>query len=235
MNVAVVLAAGRGHRYGGKMPKQFQLLEQKPLILHALLAFEKAQRIDLIVPVIRQEDRSLFLQLLKKEPIRKIKTIIDGDATREGSVKKALVYLKDILKDDDLVLIHDAARPLLQDRIITAHLDALATNDVTATVLSVQDSMIMVREKEKSIERYLPRERLFRLQTPQGFHFGLLLKAHKAHIDLPPVGDDVELTLSLTKKIALIEGSPFLIKVTTPADLQALTSMLDAARIKTKP
>jgi len=209
---AIIVAAGRGIRAGGDLPKQFQPLRGRMVLEHTIAAFALHPQVDRIILVINPDDRDLLPALPDVE-------LVDGGATRDASVQAGL----NAAKGADLVLIHDAARPLVSQRIITDVLQALKSHAGAAPALPVTDALW--RGKDGQVQAPHPREGLFRAQTPQGFHLDKILAAHKAHKG--GALDDVEVALAAGLDVAIVAGDEANMKITHPGDFTRAEQMME--------
>lgn len=205
-DIAVILvAAGRGNRMGGGLPKQWRDLGGRPVIAHTVEAF-RAAGLERIVVAIHPEDRARAGTLDLP--------LVEGGATRAQSVRNAL----EVLAADPpaRVLIHDAARPLLPTTVIAEVIDALDTHRAAAPGVPVTDALW--RGAHGRVADTVPREGLFRAQTPQGFRFDAILAAHRtAPAD---AADDVEVARAAGLDVWITQGSDENIKLTYPSDFE---------------
>lgn len=208
---AVVVAAGKGLRAGGTVPKQFAPWRGKPLLRHSLEALAAAG-VSPIVVAIPEEWGELAARIAGDLPVR----LIPGGETRQLSVRAGLEALVD--EAPDRVLIHDAARPGLSADVIARLQTALEVHDAAIPVLPVVDSL--VRGTGAVIDAPVSRENLYRVQTPQAFRFGAILDAHRAWEGEPDAGDDAQVATAGGIAVALVQGSEALRKVTFAEDLQ---------------
>ena len=201
---AIIVAAGRGTRAGGDLPKQWQTLAGKSVVAHSIAAF--AGLVDQIILVIHPDDHAYATGL------RAGVQIVEGGSTRDQSVRNALEALngKGITK----VLIHDGARPLLSADIIQCLLAALIQHKGAAPALRVTDALW--RGENGLVSGTQDRDALFRAQTPQAFHFDAVLAAHRAH--LGPAADDVEVARAYGIEVAIVGGDESNLKLTYAAD-----------------
>ncbi|WP_457645609.1 bifunctional 2-C-methyl-D-erythritol 4-phosphate cytidylyltransferase/2-C-methyl-D-erythritol 2,4-cyclodiphosphate synthase [Profundibacter sp.] len=209
---AIIVAAGRGIRAGGDLPKQFQPLRGRMVLEHTIAAFDRHPQIDRIILVINPDDRDLLPALAYVE-------LVNGGATRDASVQAGL----NAAKGADLVLIHDAARPLVSQRIITDVLDALKTHAGAAPALPVTDALW--RGQDDQVLAPHPRDGLFRAQTPQGFHLDRILAAHAIHKG--GALDDVEVALTAGLDVAIVTGDAANMKITMPEDFTRAEQMME--------
>ena len=201
---ALIVAAGRGSRAGGAEPKQWQRVAGKPVIDHTLEQFTQHPRIDRIMVVLHQDD----MDLLKSTDCE----VTQGGASRDASVRNGLDALA--TNPPDQVLIHDVARPALGDDVIERVLDALEDYPAAAPGLPVTDALW--RGANGTVTGSCSREGLYRAQTPQGFHFDAILKAH--HANNAPAADDVEVAQRAGLEVAIVDGDERNLKITRSAD-----------------
>ena len=209
---AIIVAAGRGLRAGGDMPKQWQMLAGKPVVAHSIAAF--AGLVDQIVLVIHPDD--LARATLLGPDIQ----IVNGGPTRDGSVRHALVAL--VGTGTTRVLIHDGARPLVSATLIRRLIAALDDHKAAAPALPVTDALW--RGEGDLVTGTQDRDGLYRAQTPQAFHFDTILNAHRAHT--APVADDVAVARAQGIQVAIVGGDEDNLKLTYPADFHRAERIL---------
>jgi 2-C-methyl-D-erythritol 4-phosphate cytidylyltransferase/2-C-methyl-D-erythritol 2,4-cyclodiphosphate synthase len=211
---AVVVAAGRGLRAGGDVPKQFRRIGGETVLRRTLSMLVEVPNLALVQPVIRAEDRSLFdaaasaMQILPP---------VTGGATRQASVRAGLEALAP--HRPDIVLIHDAARPFASPALITRAIAAAEKTGAAIPALPVSDTVKSV-DAQGLVDKTLDRSSLRTIQTPQGFAFEPLLEAHRraAKEGREDFTDDAALAEWAGMKVAVFEGEPGNIKITRPDD-----------------
>jgi 2-C-methyl-D-erythritol 4-phosphate cytidylyltransferase/2-C-methyl-D-erythritol 2,4-cyclodiphosphate synthase len=214
---AILVAAGTGSRFGGPVPKQFMQLAGKPVIRHAAEALLAP---DLILQPVG--DAALIEESLAGLPHL---PVIPGGAARQNSVRAGLEALAP--HAPDLVLVHDAARPLIPPGTVEAVLAALTTHEGAIPASPVTDTL--KRGEAGLIAATVPRENLFRAQTPQGFRFPTLLRLHReAENAAITATDDAALLEQAGLQVALTPGAEQNIKLTTPEDFPRLAHLLGA-------
>ena len=208
--VAIIVAAGRGTRAGGDLPKQWQMLNGQPVLAHTLAAFAGLPR----VLVIHPDDRA------RAEAIAGDAQIVEGGATRDASVMNALLALEG--RGVAHVLIHDGARPLVSAAVIDRVRAALDASPAAAPALAVTDALWTGTQGLVSGTR--DRTGLYRAQTPQGFHYEAILAAHRAH----PGGaaDDVEVARAAGLAVTIVEGDENNLKLTFPGDFDRAAAIM---------
>lgn len=201
---AIIVAAGRGTRAGGGIPKQWQSLAGKPVVAHSIAAFEGL--VDRILVVIHPDDHAC-VDGLGGNIAR-----VEGGATRDQSVRLALESL--VGTDTKRVLIHDAARPLLRSSLIRRLQAALDQHQGAAPALPVTDALW--NGADGFVSGTQDRDGLYRAQTPQAFHFDTILAAHRAHRG--PAADDVAVARAHGIAVAIVDGDEDNLKLTYAAD-----------------
>lgn len=216
---AILLAAGSGRRFAAAAPetpiaKQFIQLGGKAVIRHAAEALRP--HVDVIQPVGDGEELATALHGLDVLPI------VAGGDERQDSVRAGLEALSRLPEPPDFVLVHDGARPCVPEGVTKAVIDALA--HYPGVIPGVQVADTLKRAKNGVIDTTVPRDSLWRAQTPQGFHFALLRDLHRSHV--APVTDDAALLEAAGHAVAIVQGSEDNIKLTTPEDLVRLERLL---------
>jgi 2-C-methyl-D-erythritol 4-phosphate cytidylyltransferase/2-C-methyl-D-erythritol 2,4-cyclodiphosphate synthase len=220
---ALVVAAGRGTRFGGDVPKQYLQLGGKSLLAHSLAAFARHPGIRGVLAAIRPEDRPLYeraaagLDLLPP---------VAGGAARQDSVRLGLEALA--AHRPDRVLIHDGARPF-PDRSLIDRV-AAALDEAPAAIPALPLGDTLKRVADGVVRATVDRAGLWRAQTPQGFHFAAILAAHRAAADRAPAGrtltDDAAVAEAAGLAPRIVAGHEDNLKVTTPDDLAAAERLL---------
>lgn len=215
---AIIVAAGSGSRAGGA-PKQWRLLNGRPVVRWSVDAFRQAGagRIVVVVPVGQREQAMTALGDMGV-------TLVEGGATRTASVRAGLAATGEAAA----VMIHDAARPLLTPGHVRALLAALDGADGALPALPVADTL--KREGPGGVAT-VEREGLWRAQTPQAFHRAKLLEAHAAWPDDAPATDDAAVLEAAGGRVALVPGDPLLMKITHPEDFALIERLAGAERI----
>jgi 2-C-methyl-D-erythritol 4-phosphate cytidylyltransferase/2-C-methyl-D-erythritol 2,4-cyclodiphosphate synthase len=216
----LVVAAGKGERVGGAVPKQYAPLLGKPTLRWTLEAFARLPSVSAIQVTIGPEQDRLYAQAVDGLDTR---APIVGGATRQESVRLGLEALADALPE--IVLIHDAARPLVSDRLIAAVIATVeAGADAAVPLLPVADTL---KKHDGSAWNTVSREGLHRAQTPQGFRFAKILRAHR-HYAERNVTDDMALAELAGLHIREVAGEEDNLKITTPEDFARAEMQLRA-------
>lgn len=222
---ALVMAAGRGQRLGADAPKQYLLLGERTVLARSLALFAGHPEIDRVHAVIHGDDGERYEEatasLALAPPIK-------GGATRQESVRCGLEYLA--LDPPDLVLIHDAARPLTPPAMVGRVIEALATNEAAVPALPVADTL--KQGNDGRVVATVPRAGLFRAQTPQGFRFAAILEAHRRFAGAE-LTDDAAVAEAAGLPVALVPGDEAAFKITTGDDLERARRLSSETRIGT--
>jgi 2-C-methyl-D-erythritol 4-phosphate cytidylyltransferase/2-C-methyl-D-erythritol 2,4-cyclodiphosphate synthase len=216
----LVVAAGKGERVGGIVPKQYASLMGKPVLRWTLEALARQTDVTAIQVAIGPEQEALYADAVAGLNLR---APIVGGATRQESVRLGLEALADAVPD--IVLIHDAARPLVSDRLIAAVIASLeAGADAAVPLLPVADTL---KKHDGSAWNTVSRDGLHRAQTPQGFRFAKILRAHR-HFAQRNVTDDMALAELAGLHIREVAGEEENLKITTPEDFARAEAQLRA-------
>lgn len=220
---AVVLAAGRGKRMNTEVAKQYLPIGEKPLLCYSLEAFENSG-VDQIVLVTGEEDLNYCRrEIVEKFGFKKVKQIVAGGKERYHSVFSGLTALSDRLGPEDIVLIHDGARPMVDEGIINRTIADAEQYGAAVAAMPVKDT-IKVADRDGFCNATPDRSTLWQIQTPQTFCFGLIYAAYSKLLSdeslQKGITDDAMVVEAFSSvKVKLTEGSYRNIKVTTPEDI----------------
>ncbi len=223
---AVVLAAGRGVRAGGAVPKQYCNLGGRPVIVRALEAFLAHPDIDTVQPVIASTDRQVYHEAVRGIGGKGLLAPVDGGVHRQASAFAGLRALK--AQPPEFVLIHDAARPFVDAGIISRVMDALTRHDGAIPAIGISDG-VWALDPRRMCRHPMDRDGLCRAQTPQGFRFKAILTAHEACAE-ESCFDDASVAATAGIAVACVPGDPANRKLTTPEDLEIAQCALLANR-----
>ena len=212
---ALIVAAGRGVRAGGGMPKQYQSIGGTPILTHTLRLFRTQDAVDAIAVVIHPDDRALYESAAASEA--GLLAPVMGGASRQASVFAGLEALAPL--QPDLVLIHDAVRPFAAPALLSRVIEALATHDAVLAASPVTDTLKR-SDADGFVAGTIARESLFAAETPQGFRFATILDAHRrAAAAGIAVTDDAALAEWAGIPVKLVTGARSNIKLTSPEDI----------------
>ena len=228
MKVFVILpAAGLGTRMAADSPKQFLALAGVPILMHSLRAFLSVQRVAGIFVAVRKAEMPRVLeQLAEQEHLAEYKltgkvSVVEGGDQRQQSVANALAALP--AADEDIVLVHDAVRPLIDAATIDRTIDAIAKHGAAIVALPAVDTIKQVERTADGaiITATIPRERIVQAQTPQGARFGLLKQAFASAAADQFIGtDEASLLERADIPVTVVAGSARNFKITQPGDLE---------------
>jgi 2-C-methyl-D-erythritol 4-phosphate cytidylyltransferase len=223
---ALVLAAGRGERLGGGVPKAFVPLAGRPLVLHAVAALAACGGIERVVPVVPAAERARWLALpLDFAGAQKVAPPVAGGAERQDSTRAGLAALPEGF---DLVAVHDAARPLVRPGDVARAIEAAARTGASLLAVPVRDTLKRLGSGAL-VGETLPRAACWAAQTPQVFRLGLLREAlAKAEAEGFLGTDDAQLVERLGAAVEVVEGDPRNLKITGPEDLVIAEVLLGA-------
>lgn len=215
--LAIVLAGGAGKRMGAATNKQFLLLDNRPILAHSLQIFEDCRPVDGIYLVVNQRDLPLIQEeVLEVYKFNKILKLVIGGRLRQDSVRNGLEAIDEPC---DIVVVHDAARPFVSPAFVEKSISLMEMFDAIIPALPVKDTIKAI-SKEGFVSKTLERDSLWQVQTPQTFKYNLILKAYREGTAKKLLGyDDATFVEHLGKRVKVIEGSPYNIKITTPEDL----------------
>ena len=215
--VALIVSAGRGHRVGGETPKQYLRFGRHGILYQSIVAFLAHELVDVVRVVIHPDDEQLYRQAIEDLDIL---SSVFGGAERQDSVRLGLQSLQEL--DPERVLIHDAARPRVSRDVIDAVLAEIHPGQGALPGLAMTDT-VKSATAEGFVKETLERREIWAVQTPQGFMFGDILRAHLSAVgqSLP---DDAAVAASDGLKIRIVPGDLENIKITHPGDIARLNS-----------
>lgn len=226
-NIVLLTAAGVGSRMHQDIPKQFIHVDNKPVIIHTMEAFQRHPSIDGIIVVTLESWIDVLWAYAKQFNITKLKWVIKGGETGQESIRQGLLKLQQEGNPDDVVLVHDGNRPLISSEIIS---DSLATYAKYGSAVAVIPCTEVVFESEDGVSSHVstPREKLFRTQTPHTYRLGTLLDAHAEAIQrgIANTAASCMLMKELGKECYFSRGSEENLKITTTDDLRIFKALL---------
>lgn len=229
---AIVLAAGKGARMDSTVPKQYLELEGKPILYYSLLAFENSMVDEIILVAGKEDIEYCQKEIVEKYGFAKVSKVTAGGKERYHSVFSGLQELKREACVPDYVMIHDGARPLVDEAIILRSAEAVEEFQACVAGMPVKDTIKILDEYLFAVETP-KREYVWQMQTPQTFEFSLIYEAYETLIHRENAGEVFHVTddamvaeLICQKKVKLVEGSYRNIKITTPEDLKLAEVLL---------
>lgn len=227
MNIALLTAAGTGTRMHQDIPKQFIHVDNKPVIIHTMEAFQKHPSIDAIIVVTLESWKDVLWAYAKQFNITKLKWVVAGGETGQASIRNGLNKIAEEMTEKDVVMVHDGNRPLISSEVIS---DSLATFAKYGSAVAVIPCTEVVFESDDGVSSCVstPRERLFRTQTPHTYRLCELLEAHKKaeELGITNTAASCMLMKELGKTTYFSRGSEENLKITTLEDLKIFKALL---------
>ena len=230
MNVAIIIAGGVGNRMGANIPKQFIKVKNKPVLAYTLESFQNHHLIDAIEVVCIDGWIDEVWEYKERYNLTKLKWITKGGSTGQESIRNGIYNLKDKVNPTDNVIIHDGIRPLVDVMVLDDVIDKCNKYGNGVTSMPYNEQIFLV-DNEISTIKYIPRETLRRVSTPQAYKYKLLdEKYHEAfEKEIGIYGSSYTNTMmvELGVRLYFAKGSDRNIKLTTPGDLEIFEAMLD--------
>lgn len=230
-NIALLTAAGTGTRTNQDIPKQFLHVNNKPIIIYTLEAFQKHPNIDEICVVILKGWEDILWAYAKQFNITKLKYVVNGGNTGQESIYKGILKIRENRIDNDVVLVHDGNRPMISQDIITDSLVQFNTFGSAVAVIPCTE-VVFVSEDGSSSNQSIPRENLWRTQTPHTYKLGDLFEAHieAQKRNITNMAASCSLMEALGKPTYFSKGSEKNIKITTTEDIEIFKALLAARK-----
>ncbi len=231
MNIGLLIAGGSGKRMGQDIPKQFLTVNEKPVIVYTLEAFQQHPEIDVIAVVCIEGWENMLSAYANQFNISKLKHIIPGGENGQDSIRNGVYSLREVYGDDNIVLIHDSIRPMVSPEIISDCIKVTKKEGCAITVIPCAEAMLETEDDYVSDASY-PRDRLKRTQTPQGFRLGEICDLHKRALEEGITNSVASCTLKIEmgERVFFSKGSEKNIKLTTVEDLDIFKALLMAER-----
>ena len=227
MNIALIIAGGSGQRMNQDIPKQFLNVNDKPVIIYTLEAFQRHPNIDKIEVVCLDGWQEILRAYCKQFGISKLANVVEGGENGQSSIRNGLWDLKEMYDENDLVLIHDAIRPMVSEEIISDAIRVCKKYGNSISVIPCAEAMLKTEDGVSSLEQ-IPRDNLKRTKTPQTFVLKDIVAAHEEALEKGITNSVASCTLyiELGKKLYFSAGSEKNIKLTTPDDIDIFKSIL---------
>lgn len=233
MTYALIIAGGSGNRMGQDIPKQFINVYDKPVIIYTLEAFQNHPEIDFIQVVCIEGWHDILRAYAKQFSITKLKDIILGGSSAQESIRNGVNSLKDICNDDDLIIIHDGVRPLVDDFVLSDVIVKAKKFGNAVTSMPYNEQIFKIYD-DFSTKEYIPRETLRRVSTPQAYNFKKLYdsyeKAFNENIGIGPSSYTNTMMVELGETLYFAAGSDKNIKLTTKENLEMFKAFLKMDR-----
>lgn len=229
MTVALIFAGGTGKRMNTRSkPKQFLELHGKPVIIYTLEHFEYHEGIDGIVVVCVKEYIEELKGLLRRFGITKVEKIVPGGDTGHDSIYQGLLAMGEFAREDDIVLIHDGVRPLIDEELITTNIDTVKKYGNAITCEADKESQIRSEDGE-TVSEMPPRDQMYTAKAPQSFYYGDIKSLYEmAEKDEIKSIDSAQLCSLYHKKMHMVKSTSNNIKITEPADFYICRALYDA-------
>jgi len=230
MNIAVIIAGGSGSRMGQDIPKQFIKVNEKPVLAYTLESFQNRPLVDAIEVVCIDGWQGEVWSYKEKYGITKLQWVVTGGETGQDSIRNGVFNLEGLCESTDNIIIHDGIRPLVDDTVLEDVIEKCNQygNGVTSMPYNEQ---IFLKDDEQSTIKYIPRETLRRVATPQAYKFELLDKkyheAFEKKIGIYGSSYTNTMMVELGVRLYFAKGSDRNIKLTTPGDLEIFRAMLE--------
>lgn len=235
MNIALIIAGGSGNRMGQDIPKQFMHIDGRPIIIHTMQCFQAHPDIEIIAVVCLRGWETVLQSYANQFNITKLKHIYPGGNSGMESIHNGIFGLKeDGCDDDDLVLIHDAVRPLLSQEIISGNIAICKAYGYAVTGIKCREAILESVDGFSSMTS-IPRDTLIRTQTPQTFRLKNIIKAHEEALKKGIVDSVASCTLCAElgeREMHIVPGSEKNIKVTTVEDIEILKALMHTTKEK---
>lgn len=235
MNIAIVIAGGVGARTGQQIPKQFIHVLDKPIIIYTLEKFQNSGEIDAIEVVCLSGWEEVLKAYSLQYGIAKLKWIVQGGNSGQESIYYGLNNLRNECNSDDIIIIHDGIRPMVDEKILKSCIESCNKNGNGITALPVYEQVFKVEDNNMT-KSYIPREQLRILQTPQAYKYGIIMHAYDEgfakKIGLHTSSYANTLMADLGYELYFSEGSTKNIKITTADDVEIFKAMLRASSAK---
>lgn len=230
-NIALLIAGGSGSRMHQDIPKQFLTVNECPVIVYTLEAFERHPEIDVIAVVCIEGWELVLWAYAKQFNITKLKYVVPGGENGQASIRNGVYELEKNFGKDDIVLIHDAIRPMVSAEIISDCIRVVTQYGNAITVIPCAEAMMQTKDGVVSEGSY-PRDNLKRTQTPQGFRIGKICDLHRRALKAGITNSVASCTLMIEmgEQVYFSAGSEKNIKLTTIDDIDIFKALLMAKR-----
>ena len=229
MNVALIIAGGSGHRMNQDIPKQFINIYDRPVIVYTLEAFQKHEEIDAIEVVCLDGWHDVLRAYANQFNITKLRWITSGGATGQESIRNGVEDLKNDCADDDIIIVHDGIRPLVDVSVLSDVIAVCRQKGNAVTAMPYNEQIFKIRDENSTCE-YIPRETLRRVATPQAYRYGKLRwayeKAFTEKIGIYGSAYTNTMMVDLGETLYFAKGSDRNIKLTTKDDLELFKAYL---------
>ena len=231
MTIAIIIAGGSGHRMGQDIPKQFINVYDKPVLIYTLEGFQKHPQIDAIEVVCIDGWHDVLWAYAKQFCISKLKWVVSGGSSGQESIRNGVYNLEGIARDEDTIIIHDGIRPLVDETVLSDVIVKCNKYGNAVTSLPYNEQIFVIDDDISTI-KFIPRETLRRVSTPQAYKFGALLARYKEAFEkeIGIYGSSYTNTMmvELGERLYFASGSDKNIKLTTKDDLELFKAYLNS-------
>ena len=232
-NVSIIIAGGSGSRMGQNIPKQFINVYDKPVLIYTLESFQKHPQIDAIEVVCIDGWQEVLWAYAKQFNIDKLKWVVTGGNSGQESIRNGVMALKEKVQRDDIIIIHDGIRPLVETSVLTDVINVCAKYGNAVTSMPYNEQIFVVSDEDNTTtKKYIPRETLRRVATPQAYNYGLLVdkytEAFEKEIGIYGSHYTNTMMVELGVTLHFAAGSDKNIKLTTKDDLDMFKAYLKA-------
>lgn len=233
MNVAIIIAGGSGQRMGQDIPKQFISVYDKPVLIYTLEGFQRHPQVDAIEVVCIDGWHDIVWAYAKQFEISKLRWIVSGGTTGQESIRNGVFNLEDKCDNDDIIIIHDGIRPLVEDEVLSDVIIKCQRYGNAVSSLPYNEQIFIIDDQE-STTKYIPRETLRRVSTPQAYKFRKLdwayHEAFKKGIGIYGSSYTNTMMVELGERLYFAAGSEKNIKLTTVDDIELFKAYLKRSK-----
>ncbi len=231
MNIAVIIAGGTGARMGQEIPKQFINVYDKPVLVYTLEGFERHPQVDAIEVVCLDGWQEIVWAYARQFGISKLKWMVTGGATGQESIRNGVYNLEGKCAEDDIIIVHDGIRPLMDESVLTDVIRTAAQYGNGVTSLPYNEQIFVVNSQDDTTtDKFIPRETLRRVSTPQAYKYSLILEKYREAFEkeIGIYGSAYTNTMMVELGVTLhfAAGSDKNIKLTTKDDLELFKAYL---------
>ncbi len=229
-NIALIFAGGTGQRMNTKTkPKQFLELHGKPIIVYTLEKFQNHPQIDAIIVIVLREWIDYTKELVDKYMLKKVCAIVEGGSTGQESIRNGVFKARELFQDEDIVLVHDGVRPLIDGDTITRAIECTKKHGSAITVSPAIET-IAIRASDGRIHEIVDRSKCQLAKAPQCFYLGEIYQAHENAMKdgINSFIDCACMMRYYKKELFVVEGPPENIKITTPSDYYIFRAIIEA-------
>ena len=230
-NIGLIIAGGSGNRMHQDIPKQFLSVNERPVIVYTLEAFQNHPEIDVIAAVCIEGWDQVLWAYARQFNISKLQYVVPGGESGQASIRNGVMELEKHFAPEDIVLIHDAIRPMVSAEIISDNIRVAREKGNAITVIPCAEAMLQTEDGIVSSGSY-PRDKLKRTQTPQAFHLGYICDLHRRALEKGIMNSVASCTLMIEmgEQVYFSSGSEKNIKLTTVEDIDIFKALLAAKR-----